>query len=144
MQSIVGLQKRSTFRCLAQVTYRKNRPDLRIETCTTGEVSTHQVRAVEHLGQAHTVQETLPYYKCLGVNVRFPELRIQCTCCHAFLGISKHQRGFLLRDNPYLGNVYYSADKLCTILQTSIDACTAYPSVVKSLHRALTWVDAQK
>ena len=145
MQSVVALQKRPTFRCSAQVTYSENGSLLRIEICTmTGDVSTRQVRVIKHLGQVHTVQETQPHYKCLGVNVRFPEWRVQCTCCDAFLGISKHERGFSLRDNPYLSNVYYSAKRLRTILQESIDACPAYHSVARALRQALVWVDAHK
>jgi hypothetical protein len=73
-----------------------------------------------------------------------PEIRVKSSCSVTGLGISKHERGFSLRDSKYLGYVYYSAERVRTILQMLIAASTAYPSVIGALRDAVAWVDAHK
>jgi hypothetical protein len=147
MQSVVALRKMPAFHCSALVVF-EHAPHLHIEICTKlGDTVGRSFLFMGHLDDRyHTLETTMTFshYGKSGEGTDVPEIRAQCSGYDIGLGISKHEHGFSLRDSRNLVQLYYPADKVHIVLQTCIDACSAYPSAVRALHQAMDWVDAHK
>ena len=147
MQSIIALQARPSVQCTTWIRHRGSQPCLRIEICTTG-LYTCTVLTMYDLAETYHAQETTlsveDYVNDRPKVSTVPEIRIGCSCAFYGLGIGKHTRGFSLQTSHKLGDVYYTAEMMRTILRALIDACAEWWQVACALRQALAWVDAHK
>src|SRR4030042_3939258 len=143
MQRGVAIRRnKPAVQCSARIDYKGTAPCLRIEICVTvGDIYTREVLVMYDIDEEYHAQERPFSFTDYNDNsTSVPEIRVKSAYNARRLGISRHDHGFCLRDSQYLGDIYYSADRIRTILQTLIAACTAYPSVVQSLQQAMDWV----